>query len=186
MKTRIALVFAFLMVLATGCMKKGGTADNGGGMSTADSMKAAWTAMQAAWDAGKVDEFDKYISPSFVENNPMPGQEPGLSGLKKIATGMKSWFPDEKTTINQIVVDSNILVARSSMTGTNSGSMMGMPATNKKMTAVMGIDMARWENGKFVEHWGLFDVNAMMTQLGLMPPPGAHAPDAGMMDDKKK
>jgi hypothetical protein len=62
-----------------------------------------------------------------------------------------------------------------------------MPPTNKKMTDVMGIDMIRWENGKFVEHWGLFDDHAMMSQLGLMPPPGGPpTADAGMPKDQKK
>jgi predicted ester cyclase len=170
MITRISIVLALFLVLATGCMKKNGAADNGGGMSTADSMKAAYTAVSAAWDAGKVDEFDKYISANSIDHNLMPGQEPGLAGMKKMAAGMKVGFPDEKSTIEAMYVDSNILVARTSMTGTNSGPMMGMPATNKKMTDVMGIDIVRWENGKFVEHWGLFDMHAMMMQLGLMPP----------------
>ncbi len=184
MITRITLVFAVSLLLSVGCMKKNGAADNGT-MSTADSMKAAYTALSAAWDADKVDEFDKYVSTNMVEHNPFPGQEPGLAGLKKMASGMKAGFPDQKTNIDAMYVDSNILVARSSMTGTNSGPMMGMPATNKKMTNVMGIDMVRWENGKFVEHWGLFDMNAMMMQLGLMPPPGAPAA-GGAMPDKKK
>jgi predicted ester cyclase len=185
MITRITLVFAVSLLLSVGCMKKNGAADSGGGMSAADSMKAAYTAVSAAWDAGKVDEFDKYISANSIDHNLMPGQEPGLAGMKKMATGMKAGFPDEKSTIDAMYVDSNILVVRSSMSGTNSGPMMGMPPTNKKMTNVMGIDMVRWENGKFVEHWGLFDMNAMMMQLGLMPPPGAPAA-GGAMPDKKK
>ena len=62
-----------------------------------------------------------------------------------------------------------------------------MPATNKKMTDVMGIDQLRWENGKFAEHWGLFDDRTMMMQLGLMTPPGAPpTADAGMPKDQKK
>jgi predicted ester cyclase len=170
MITRISLVLALFLVLTTGCMKKNGATDSSGGMSTADSMKAAYTAISAAWDAGKVDEFDKYISANSIDHNMMPGQEPGLAGMKKMAAGMKVGFPDEKSTIEDMRVDSNILVVRSTMTGTNSGPMMGMPPTNKKITGVMGIDMMRWENGKFVEHWGLWDEHAMMSQLGLMPP----------------
>ncbi len=182
MITRISLLFALFLVLTTGCMKKNGAADSNGGMSMADSMKAAYTAVSAAWDAGKVDEFDKYISTNSIDHNLMPGQEPGLAGMKKMASEMKAGFPDEKSTIEGMYVDSNMLIVRSTMTGTNSGPMMGMPATNKKMSNVMGIDMVRWENGKFVEHWGLFDMNAMMMQLGLMHPPPAGAPtaDAGM------
>ena len=98
MNTRLAVVLAFCFVLTVGCMKKGGSADNGGGISTADSMKAAWTALQTAFDAGKVDEFDKYVGTNMVEHNPMPGQGPGLAGLKAMATGMKIGFPDQKST----------------------------------------------------------------------------------------
>ena len=184
MNTRITLVLALSLVLATGCMKKEGAADNGGGMSMADSMKAAYTAISAAWDAGKVDEFDKYISANSVDHNMMPGQVPGLAGMKKMAAEMKVGFPDEKSTIEGMYADSNMLVVRSTMTGTNSGPMMGMPPTNKKITGVMGIDMMRWENGKFVEHWGLWDEHAMMSQLGLMPPHPMSS-DSGMTDKKK-
>jgi predicted ester cyclase len=183
MITRITLILAISLVLATGCMKKEGAADNGG-MSTADSMKAAYTAISAAWDAGKVDEFDKYVSANSIDHSMMTGQEPGLAGMKKMAAEMKVGFPDEKSTIDGMYVDSNILVARFTMNATNSGPMMGMPPTNKKITDVMGIEMMRWENGKFVEHWGLLDQHAMMSQLGLMPPHPMPA-DSGMMDKKK-
>ena len=112
MITRIALVFAFSAVLATGCMKNNGTADNAAGMSMADSMKAAYTALSAAWDAGKVDELDKYVSANSVDHNMMPGQEPGLAGLKKMVMEMKVGFPDEKTTIDAMYADSNMLIVR--------------------------------------------------------------------------
>ena len=185
MITRISIVFAFAAMLAAGCKMKEATADTGSN-PTADSMKAAYKAVAAAWDAGKPDELDKYIAANNVEHNPSPGQEPGLAGLKKMVVEMKAGFPDEKTTIEDIRVDGDILTARLRMTGTNSGPMMGMSATNKKMTDVMGFDQCRWENGKFVEHWGLFDEHTMMTQLGLMPPPpGASTADAGMKSDKK-
>jgi predicted ester cyclase len=184
MITRISVVLALFLVLATGCMKKEGAADNGGGMAMADSMKAAYTALCAAWDAGKADELDKYISVNSVDHNMMPGQEPGLAGLKKIVMEMKTAFPDQKTTIDAMYTDSNMLIARTSASGTNSGPMMGKPATNKKMTGVMGVDIMRWENGKFVEHWGIFDVASMMMQLGMMPPMSDSA--SMKMDDKKK
>ncbi|HMC98460.1 MAG TPA: ester cyclase, partial [Flavobacteriales bacterium] len=58
------------------------------------------------------------------------------------------------------------------VSGTNTGSMEGMAATNKPWN-VTGMDFIRFENGKAVEHWGLFDNTTMMTQLGLMPAMGA-------------
>ncbi len=75
-----------------------------------------------------------------------------------------------KSKTEDMRVDGDVLTARFSVSGTNSGPMMmGIPATNKKMTDVPGIDMWRWENGKFVERWGVFDAANMMMQLGMMP-----------------
>lgn len=145
----------------------------------ADSMKTAYKAVSAAWDAGNVGEFDKYVAENSVDHNPMPGQKQGLAGMKEMAQGMKTAFPDMKSTIEDMRVDGNILTVRFKMNATNTGPMMGMPPTNKKVE-VMGIDQIRWENGKFVEHWGLIDAAAMMQQLGMMPPPGGMPPpDAG-------
>ena len=48
--------------------------------------------------------------------------------------------------------------------------MMGMKATGKKVN-VQGIDYLYFKNGKSTDHWGYMDMNTMMSQLGLMPPP---------------
>lgn len=177
MITRILLVCAIGAVFAAGCMKKEGGAAAGAN-ATADSMKAAYKAVSDAWDAGKVDEFDKYVATNSVDHDAMPGQKPGLEGMKEFAKMMHSWFPDMKSTIEDMRVDGDVLTARYSMSGTNSGSMMGMPATNKKVDAIKGFDQVRWQNGKFVEHWGVFDAMGLMQKLGLAPMPGA-APAAG-------
>ncbi|MEP7235974.1 MAG: ester cyclase [Ignavibacteriota bacterium] len=180
------LIVAGCAVLSLGsCAKKDGGADSAMKMK-ADSMKAAYTAISAAWDAGKTDEFGKYIADNVVDHDPMPGAKPGLAGMKEMAGMMKTWYPDMKSTIEDMRVEGDVISVRFKSAGTNSGAMMGMPATNKKMSDVEGIEMMRWENGKFVEHWGVFDVMKMMQQLGMMPAPGAH-PEGDMskpMDEK--
>ncbi len=175
MKLYISILALGAMFLAVGCQKKEGAADSSSS-AKADSMKAAYKAVSEAWDAGKVDEFDKYITANSVDHNAMPGQKPGLAGMKEFAAQLKTAFPDMKSTIDDIRVDGDMLVARFTMTGTNSGPMMGMPATNKKVS-VMGIDEVKWDNGKFTDHWGAMEEMKMMTQLGMMPPMGA--PPAG-------
>lgn len=193
MKSRFVMLAVCAAFLAAGCMKKEGATTDSGTNAKADSMKNTWKAMAAAWDAGKADEFDKYVAANFVDHDPMPGGKPGLAGMKDMATMMKSEFSDMKTTTEDMRVDGDVIIARFSVSGTNTGPMMmgAMPATNKKMTGVDGIEMMRWENGKFVERWGVFNVMKMMMQLGLMPMPGA--PPAGDMGkpmdkgmDKKK
>jgi predicted ester cyclase len=187
MKSRFMLLTVLAAFSLASCMKKEGAADAGVN-AKADSMKTAWKAMAAAWDAGKTDEFDKYVSASFVDHDPMPGGKAGLAGMKDMATMMKSEFSDMTTKTDDMRVDGDVITARFSVSGTNTGSMMmgAIPATNKKMTDVDGIEMMRWENGKFVERWGVFNGMKMMMQLGLMPMPGAdHGGDMGKPADNK-
>ncbi|MFI5263898.1 MAG: ester cyclase [Candidatus Kapaibacterium sp.] len=196
MKSRLMIVAACAVLVLAGCAKKDAGASADAGMSArADSMKAAYTAMSVAWDAGKTDEFGKYVAADMKEHDLMPGGKPGLEGMQEMAKMMKVSFPDMKSTIEDMRVDGDVLTVRFKASGTNSGPMMGgMPATNKKMDGVEGIEMMRWQNGKFVEHWGVFDAMHMMMQLGMMPPmPGSGAPPAGDMKpmdkmggDKKK
>ena len=192
MKSRFMILAACAVFVMAGCAKKDAGADAGKN-AKADSMKAAYAAMSTAWDAGKADEMDKYLSANFVDHNPMPGGKPGIAGVKDMVTMLKAAFPDMKSSNEDMRVDGDVLTVRFKVMGTNSGPMMGMPATNKKVSDVGGIDMMRWENGKFVERWGVFEDSKMMMQLGLMPPPGG-APPAGDMGkpmdkmggDKKK
>ena len=175
MKTRIIVICSLAAMLMAGCAKKDGAAGDAGANAKADSMKTAYKAIAVAWDAGNVDEFDKYMTVNSVDHNAMSGQKPGLAGMKEMAKMLKAGYPDEKSTIEDMRVDGDNLIVRFHMTGTNSGPMMGMPATGKKIN-IMGIDWLKWENGKFTEHWGAMEEMKMMTQLGLMPPMGGGAP----------
>ena len=172
MKYLTLLVFAGL--LASGCSKKDG---DSAGNAQADSMKTAYKAMLAAWDAGTPDELDKYLSPDYVAHNPMPGTKGNVNDMKDMMRMMKTGFPDMKTTVEDLRVDGDMLMARWTTAGTNSGTMMpGMPATNKAISNVMGIEMVRWKNGKFTESWFVMEDMKMMEQLGLMPSMSGGAP----------
>jgi steroid delta-isomerase-like uncharacterized protein len=194
MKLRILVLLACAALFASSCAKKEGETAAGMGAAAsgsaasgkADSMKAAYKAVSDAWDAGNVDAFDKYIAVNSVDHNPMPGQAQGLAGMKAMVKEMHAGFPDMKSTIEDMRVDGDVLTVRWKMTGTNSGPMMGMPATNKKVTDVEGIDQVRWENGKFAERWGFMDEHKMMEQLGLAPANPAGAPTAEMGKEMKK
>jgi hypothetical protein len=60
---------------------------------------------------------------------------------------------------------------RSTMTGTDTTGMPGMPATGKPYS--MGaIDVFTFDDdGMNTEHYGVYDILGMMMQLGHMPTP---------------
>jgi steroid delta-isomerase-like uncharacterized protein len=172
MKKLLALL-VLAPVLLNSCMKKdAATASMDIAMKAADSSRnaniAGYNAVGQMFSTGKFDDMGKYIADNYIEHQLMPGQKPGLAGLKEMMTGFRAAFPDMKFTTNHITADSGSIWAHFTMTGTNTGSFMGMPATGKKIN-VDGIDLLKIVNGKAVEHWGYMDEHAMMQQLGLAP-----------------
>jgi predicted ester cyclase len=173
---RIALLTLLACFALTSCNKTDATtaATN----PAADSMKAAYTAVMAAFESGNTADLDKYVAADSKDHQAMPGYPQGVEGLKKMIADYRISMPDGKYTVEDMRVDGDVLVARVRMSGTNTGPMMGMPATGKKVTDMMFIDWVRWQNGKFVEHWGVGEEMKMMEQLGLMPPMGAPPADS--------
>lgn len=110
---------------------------------------------------------DEYIDANVVTHDGMPGQAPGLEGVKQTFRGLRSAFPDMTVDVKDIVTENDKVVGRFVVSGTNTGSLMGMPATNKAFT-YDEIVIVRFENGKIVEHWAEMDSLGMMQQLGTM------------------
>ena len=176
MKYLFSVCAAALLALGMVSCNKGG-GGNDAAMMRMDSIKkaniAGYMAVSDMIMSGKMDGMNKYIADNYNEHQMMPGQKPGLAGLKEMMSMMKTAYPDMKWTVNDIIADSNTIWAHFTMTGTNSGPMMGMPATNKKIN-VQGVDIIRLgADGKATDHWGYMEEQKMMMQLGMMPPPMA-------------
>ena len=141
------------------------------GAASTDAMKAG---MKRFYDevinAKKLDVIDSLCAPGFVEHNPPPGAEPTVAGLKKAMGGMFVAFPDLHCTVDDVMVDGDKVIARSTMTGTWKGDMMGAPGKpNGKSFTITGIDIVRLnKDGKATEHWGNEDDMKMMMDLGMM------------------
>jgi predicted ester cyclase len=63
----------------------------------------------------------------LVEQVPLPGQGPGLEGLKDVLRGMRSIFPDIEFSITEQVCDGDKVVSRFEWTGTRRAEFMAWP-----------------------------------------------------------
>jgi steroid delta-isomerase-like uncharacterized protein len=120
---------------------------------------------------GNVNVIDDLFTDDFIEHEPLPTQTPGREGVKQFFKAMLSAFPDARFIPEAMYVDGDTVIARLTVTGTNQGEFQGMPPTGKQ-TTVEGIDIVRLANGKFAEHWGVFDNLGLLQQLGVVPAPG--------------
>jgi predicted ester cyclase len=127
------------------------------------------------FNQGRMEVADELIAPHAVEHQ-RGGVGDGPEGAKRTATVLRSAFPDFSLTIQDLVVDGDKVWARQRGGGTNLGTFFGFPPTGK--TAYIEVfDVARFENGRMVEHWGVPDQLGMMVALGLvaLPTRPAHA-----------
>lgn len=129
----------------------------------------------AAIDAGDLNAFALYVSPSVIEHMPPPPGVTASSPFEMVKMMIADWhkaFPDSKTTVINMVAEGNMVTVHSRYTGTNAGPFMGMPATNKKVD-IEQVDIIRYDAaGKGVEHWAVIDQLTLLQQLGVIPMEG--------------
>ena len=126
-----------------------------------------------ALNTGKLDVLSRHISPNLVDHGMPPGMPGGIEGVKAFTTMWRAAFPDGRWTIQDTMVDGDRLSCRTSFTGTQKGSLMGIPPTNKRVNLEMN-DWTRFQGDKCVEHWGSIDMASIQQQLGLLPAPGVN------------
>jgi steroid delta-isomerase-like uncharacterized protein len=139
-------------------------------MSTKD-LKALWRRFGQEWNKGKaaaMAAMDETCSTNIVWHGSAGEDTRGLKDVKKYMGEFFDAFPDNRFTIDDMIVEGDKVVARYTMTGTHKGEFMGIPATNKKFK-VSVIEIDRIVGGKFVEGWMRFDTLGMLQQLGLAP-----------------
>lgn len=117
-----------------------------------------------------LDEFDHYFSPNLVNHELPPTMPQGREGTKVFASMFFTAYPNIQLTLEDLVAEGDKIVARWSARGTHNGDLMGIPPTGKEVL-ITGIAIDRFENGKAVEHWEVFDQLGMMQQLGVIPAP---------------
>jgi len=117
---------------------------------------------------GNIDLMDKLCQKDFVEHEALPGVASNLEGVKQFFTMYRAAFPDLKFTVDQMIAKDDKVVTHITITGTQEGEFMGVPASGKKIN-LKGIDIVRFVDGKAVEHWGVTDTMTMMQQIGAIP-----------------
>lgn len=192
MKTS-TFVFASLLVVA-GCSKKGeeGTVQKQplGGAATAPPAppveapkpltgQALAMKYQACIDqinAGKFDEFKaECLDGSYVAHEAGKAETSKADDLVAGFKSMKAGVPDFKLAPQIVLVSGRTILAVELVTGTHSATLktpMGdVPATNKKLGALMFHRLTLNDANKVTEEWSYSDEPSMMGQLGL-PLPG--------------
>jgi steroid delta-isomerase-like uncharacterized protein len=117
---------------------------------------------------GNLALIDELCAANFVEHEDLPVPAAGREGVKKFFEMYRAAFPDLKFKVEMMFAKDDKVVTYTTVTGTQKGPFMDMPASGKAFTT-KGIDIVRFKDGMAVEHWGVTDSMTMMQQLGALP-----------------
>ncbi len=129
-----------------------------------------------AFNTGDLDALDALLAPGYIHYGALgPDQDRELHKQRVQIT--RTGFPDAVYTIEDIIVDGDLVVIRHVMNGTNDGEYAGQDPTGITVE-VTGIHIHRIECGLIAETWNEGDGLGLYQQLGLLPEPVSATPAA--------
>jgi steroid delta-isomerase-like uncharacterized protein len=147
-------------------------------MSLDDNKAIVRAFVEIVWNGRQLDRAAEVVAPDFIDHAPMPGQAPGLKGVKRKWAMYLDAIPDFRVTIDELVAEGDKVAVRRTYEGTHRGELLGIPATGKRFQ-FGGISIFRLANGRIAEHWEQLDRLALMQQLGVVPAPDVRFAEAG-------
>ncbi len=121
---------------------------------------------EEVWNKGNLNAADEVFAAEYVRHDLRPGNAlPGPEGQKRIAGDFRAAFPDLHMQVDVMIAEDDLVMARWTTIGTNTGAWGSVPATGKQVK-FSGVNIFRIANGKVVEIWNHRDDLGVMQQLG--------------------
>jgi len=148
---------------------KNGNAEKQNGSAKLAKQKETIRKVYDAFQTGKTTDLENYVTSDVKEHMPDPTfKSTGIQMIKDQIDMYHTAFPDLKIQMNEVFGDGEKLAISTTFTGTHTGTLMGIPATNRKVT-VNGMEFVKFSGEKITDHWGVYDNMAMFMQLGVVP-----------------
>jgi steroid delta-isomerase-like uncharacterized protein len=124
---------------------------------------------EEVWNRGRMEAIDEMASPDVIgHGQAQHATNIGLEEFRIFAKDMRSAFPDMKVTIDYIIEQGDMVVARWTATMTHKGEFLGFAPTGKKAT-ITGTSIQRMSGGKIVEGWDNLDQLGLLVQIDVVP-----------------
>jgi predicted ester cyclase len=143
-------------------------------MSNVEKNKATFKRLfDQVVNEGRLDLADQFLTVDRPDHQVMGGmtaeQLAGYGGFRMVIGMLRGAFPDLRFTSQFMIGEGDRVLSYNLIEGTHTGAFMGFPATGKKFRATAA-DVCRFNEAGFItEHWGVFDMLGLMSQLGMVP-----------------
>jgi steroid delta-isomerase-like uncharacterized protein len=121
---------------------------------------------EEVWDRGNVEFAQEVFAEDYLRHDLRPtAAAPGPQGQRQIAAAFRAAFPDLRWHVDLLLAEGDLVAARWTASGTNTGPWAGMAATGRPAT-FSGVNIFRIRDGKVAEIWNHRDDLGLAQQLG--------------------
>jgi prolycopene isomerase len=132
---------------------------------------------EEVWNNGRFEFIDEMYAENFTlhalwQNTALggSGETSGKEAAKEVIKRWRDGFPDVHISVEDQIVEGDVVTSRHVFSGTNESPFQGIPPTGRH-GAISGITMTKVVDGKITDAWTMWDVVSLMRQLGVMPDP---------------
>ena len=116
----------------------------------------------------KLDEAFALYAEDYKYHGPGGEELRGRQAIRDLWEVFLAGFPDLQATVDDMIVEGDIMAVRWRIEGTHTGEFMGVAPTNREIE--LGInELFRIANGQAVEAWDQYDKYGLMQQIGAIP-----------------
>jgi predicted ester cyclase len=121
-------------------------------------------------DAHHGDHATRYLTPNMAWHGGTVGTVAGASNVAGLMTAVVTAIPDLHATQEDIVAKGDEVVVRVVVTGTQTGAILGVPATGRAVRWD-ATDWYQLSNGKISNEWAAEDFTAFLYDTGTYKAP---------------
>lgn len=141
-----------------------------GAMAAAESQETAIAVKwYEAFDKNRPDVLEAILADDWRDIPDAPDAPLGAESAKSILVMLHTAFPDFRIAVEDIIAEGDMIVVRSTISGTQSGPFAGLPASGRKLQ-IQAIDIHLVEDGKIQKTWHTEDWMTGLRQLGAFEP----------------
>lgn len=109
--------------------------------------------------------FEALMAPDFINHSALPGMPTGPEGMwHTFEHVLRPALADLTVEIHEQLCDGDKVTTRKTIHGIHAGTLAGIAATGRKV-AIEAIDIVRVQEGRYVEHWGINTLQAILASL---------------------
>jgi predicted ester cyclase len=137
-----------------------------------ETNKLAARGLFASMDAAqRMDPLDEVAAPSYTMH--IPGAPPlDREGMKAFGNSFYAACPGLSHNLEEVIADGDTVALRMTIRGSQTQPFVtpaGELPPSGKSFAIPAQNMIRFEDGKVVEQWSVFDMMGFMQQIGAIP-----------------